>query len=167
MVAASTASSISRLLAAASEVAGTNYFFQPGTFAFIGFDGIAIANSKEAKQLKLTRKDLFLALAATFAPQPLQAPAIGPDDLSSVNFTGGTTGKPKGVMGTHRAVAYMTQIQMAEWEFPEPLRMLIATPLSHAAAAFFPGPFERSAIITMDGVGEWSTSSWGTGSVFA
>ena len=79
----------------------------------------------------------YLALAATFAPQPLQAPAIGPDDLSSVNFTGGTTGKPKGVMGTHRAVAYMTQIQMAEWEFPEPLRMLIATPLSHAAAAFF------------------------------
>jgi fatty-acyl-CoA synthase len=79
----------------------------------------------------------YLALAATFPPQPLQAPAIGPDDLSSVNFTGGTTGKPKGVMGTHRAVAYMTQIQMAEWEFPEPLRMLIATPLSHAAAAFF------------------------------
>jgi ABC-type uncharacterized transport system permease subunit len=30
-------------LAAASEVAGTNHFFQPGTFAFIGFDGIAIA----------------------------------------------------------------------------------------------------------------------------
>lgn len=30
-------------LAAAAEVAGTNQFFQPGTFAFIGFDGIAIA----------------------------------------------------------------------------------------------------------------------------
>jgi ABC-type uncharacterized transport system permease subunit len=30
-------------LAAVSEVAGTNYFFQPGTFAYIGFDGIAIA----------------------------------------------------------------------------------------------------------------------------
>lgn len=30
-------------LAAASEVSGTNQFFQPGTFAFIGFDGIAIA----------------------------------------------------------------------------------------------------------------------------
>ena len=30
-------------LAAVSEVAGTNAFFQPGTFAFIGFDGIAIA----------------------------------------------------------------------------------------------------------------------------
>lgn len=34
---------------------------------------------------------------------------------------------------------------------------------SHAAAAFFPGPFRSSAIITMDGVGEWSTSSWGVG----
>ena len=31
----------------------------------------------------------------------------------------------------------MTQIQLAEWEFPDELRMLIATPLSHAAAAFF------------------------------
>lgn len=30
-------------LAAASEVSGTNQFYQPGTFAFIGFDGIAIA----------------------------------------------------------------------------------------------------------------------------
>ncbi len=30
-------------IAAAAEVAGTNSFFQPGTFAFIGFDGIAIA----------------------------------------------------------------------------------------------------------------------------
>lgn len=34
---------------------------------------------------------------------------------------------------------------------------------SHAASAFFPSPFERSAILTMDGVGEWATSSYGTG----
>ena len=34
---------------------------------------------------------------------------------------------------------------------------------SHAASAFFPSPFERSAIITMDGVGEWATASWGRG----
>ena len=81
--------------------------------------------------------DDYLALAAGFEPQPLVAPDIGPDDIASVNFTGGTTGKPKGVMSPHRVSAYMTQIQMAEWEFPEDLRMLIATPLSHAAAAFF------------------------------
>ncbi len=35
--------------------------------------------------------------------------------------------------------------------------------LSHAASAFFPSPFSRAAILTMDGVGEWSTSSFALG----
>jgi len=34
---------------------------------------------------------------------------------------------------------------------------------SHAASAFFPSPFEEAAILTMDGVGEWATASYGTG----
>ena len=34
---------------------------------------------------------------------------------------------------------------------------------SHAASAFFPSPFEDAAIITMDGVGEWATTSIGVG----
>jgi len=34
---------------------------------------------------------------------------------------------------------------------------------SHAASAFFPGPFDRAAILTVDGVGEWSTATYGTG----
>jgi carbamoyltransferase len=34
---------------------------------------------------------------------------------------------------------------------------------SHAASAFFPSPFKEAAILTMDGVGEWTTSSYGTG----
>ncbi|TVQ65809.1 MAG: hypothetical protein EA363_13510 [Balneolaceae bacterium] len=34
---------------------------------------------------------------------------------------------------------------------------------SHAASAFFPSPFEEAAILTMDGVGEWATSSVGHG----
>lgn len=34
---------------------------------------------------------------------------------------------------------------------------------SHAASAFFPSPFERAAILTIDGVGEWSTTTVGTG----
>jgi fatty-acyl-CoA synthase len=79
----------------------------------------------------------YLALAATFEPLPLVAPDVKPDDIASINFTGGTTGKPKGVMSPYSVTASMTQIQMSEWEFPEDLRMLIPTPLSHAAAAFF------------------------------
>jgi carbamoyltransferase len=34
---------------------------------------------------------------------------------------------------------------------------------AHAAAAFFPSPFERAAFLTMDGVGEWDTASFGIG----
>lgn len=34
---------------------------------------------------------------------------------------------------------------------------------SHAASAFFPSPFEEAAVMTLDGVGEWATSSWGVG----
>lgn len=35
--------------------------------------------------------------------------------------------------------------------------------LSHAASAFYPSPFERAAILTMDGVGEWATTSLAVG----
>ena len=34
---------------------------------------------------------------------------------------------------------------------------------SHAASAFFPSPFEEAAILTLDGVGEWATASYGVG----
>lgn len=36
--------------------------------------------------------------------------------------------------------------------------------LSHAASAFYPSPFEDAAVLTMDGVGEWTTTSLATGS---
>ena len=35
--------------------------------------------------------------------------------------------------------------------------------MSHAASAFYPSPFEHAAILTVDGVGEWATSSIGRG----
>ena len=34
---------------------------------------------------------------------------------------------------------------------------------SHAASAFFPSPFDQAAILTLDGVGEWSTATFGVG----
>ena len=34
---------------------------------------------------------------------------------------------------------------------------------SHAASAFYPSPFEEAAVLTMDGVGEWSTTTIGVG----
>ena len=35
---------------------------------------------------------------------------------------------------------------------------------SHAASAFFPSPFSEAAVLTLDGVGEWETATFGTGS---
>ena len=34
---------------------------------------------------------------------------------------------------------------------------------SHAASAFYPSPYQRAAVLTLDGVGEWATASWGVG----
>ena len=34
---------------------------------------------------------------------------------------------------------------------------------SHAASAFFPSPFDEAAILTLDGVGEWTTTTMGIG----
>lgn len=34
---------------------------------------------------------------------------------------------------------------------------------SHSASAFYPSPFEEAAILCLDGVGEWDTTTWGVG----
>ena len=35
--------------------------------------------------------------------------------------------------------------------------------LAHAAAAYYPSPFDSAAVLTVDGVGEWSSLTWGVG----
>lgn len=39
--------------------------------------------------------------------------------------------------------------------------MYISHHMSHAASAFYPSPFEKAAVLTIDGVGEWASMSWG------
>ena len=77
------------------------------------------------------------AKAATYEARPLVAKELAPDHVVGITYTGGTTGKPKGVIGTASSIAAMTQVQLAEWEWPEAPAFLICTPLSHAGAAFF------------------------------
>jgi fatty-acyl-CoA synthase len=77
------------------------------------------------------------AEAAKYSPQPLVAADLPPDHIGGMAYTGGTTGKPKGVIGTVGSITTMTTIQLAEWEWPENPRFLMCTPLSHAGAAFF------------------------------
>jgi len=79
----------------------------------------------------------LVAIAAGQATGALQVADLPPDAVVSVTYTGGTTGRPKGVIGTASSMAAMTQVQLAEWEWPEAPRFLMCTPLSHAGAAFF------------------------------
>jgi len=96
--------------------------------------------------------DDLLALAAGFSPAPLDIADLDAEDISGLSYTGGTTGKPKGVMGTYRSASTMTAIQMSEWQWPDDVRYLVCTPLSHAGAAFFiPTLLRGGCIVVLPG----------------
>ena len=75
--------------------------------------------------------------AARYGSRRLRPASAAPDTPYSIAYTGGTTGRPKGVVGTYRSMSTMTAIQMSEWQWPDEMRFLCCTPLSHAGAAFF------------------------------
>ena len=77
------------------------------------------------------------AAAAGFSPRPLVVADLPPDHIIGLTYTGGTTGKPKGVIGTAGVMTTMTAIQLAEWEWPANPRFLMCAPLSHAGGTFF------------------------------
>jgi fatty-acyl-CoA synthase len=69
--------------------------------------------------------------AAVAAPANLTNQAES-EDIAYLVYTGGTTGKSKGVMLSHRSLATMTTIIAAEWEWPRPPRYAVVTPITHA-----------------------------------
>ena len=54
-------------------------------------------------------------------------------EIAFLAYTGGTTGRSKGVMLPHRALMTMTLLLFADWDWPQDIRFLAATPISHAA----------------------------------
>ena len=73
-----------------------------------------------------------MAAAAAAVPAPLEVSPRA-EDICVVGYTGGTTGRPKGVVHTHASLLAAVMMMAAEWEWPEELRLLVATPVSHAA----------------------------------
>jgi acyl-CoA synthetase (AMP-forming)/AMP-acid ligase II len=74
--------------------------------------------------------------AGSFTARPLRPPRFDGQTVDRIMYTGGTTGRPKGVVGTYRSAAAVARIQMAEWQWPDEFRFLICSPLSHAGGAF-------------------------------
>jgi len=108
----------------------------PGLTQVLTIGPVPEVVAKAAADIGRTTADLT-EVAATFTPEPLSARLLPADHMVSITYTGGTTGKPKGVIGLTQTMNTMTSIQLAEWEWPESPRFLMCTPLSHAGAAFF------------------------------
>jgi fatty-acyl-CoA synthase len=75
--------------------------------------------------------DLSGAMRHTSA-QPL-IDESDPAAISTVVYTGGTTGRPKGAAHTHRSIQTATLLMAADWDWPTETRYLATTPISHAA----------------------------------
>lgn len=73
------------------------------------------------------------ALLADVAPEPLLAGPAEPGDVAWLQYTGGTTGTPKGVMLTQAAMAQQVQSWLSSYGFPERPRYLASAPITHAA----------------------------------
>jgi fatty-acyl-CoA synthase len=70
--------------------------------------------------------------AAAFSTDPVPI-AAQPEDICNIFYTGGTTGRPKGVAHRHATIATTVLQSIAFWDWPAEVRFLIATPISHAA----------------------------------
>jgi fatty-acyl-CoA synthase len=97
--------------------------------------------------------DDLTALAAGYDPAPLVAPhGIDPETIGRLSYSGGTTGKPKAIMGSVRCFATMTHILLCEWEWPDEIRQLVCSPLSHGGGAvFMPTMVKRGSMVVLPG----------------
>ena len=77
---------------------------------------------------------LLASRFAALAPEPLISHAAS-TDIIRLAYTGGTTGKPKGVMLANRSVWMQAVLLMAARGMPPGARVLCPTPISHGAGA--------------------------------
>lgn len=90
---------------------------------------------------------ISLTTAARAAPRGPLRPQARAEDIAAIFYTGGTTGRPKGAVHRHRSLIANTLIELAEFEWPDPLRFLAVTPISHAAFAFLLPTFLRGGTV--------------------
>jgi fatty-acyl-CoA synthase len=91
----------------------------------------------------------LIALAADAPPADLTDPAlrVAMPATASISFTGGTTGGPKGVVRSQRALACSLTTMLAEWDWPPELRFLALAPLTHATGSIVPAVLLRGGCV--------------------
>lgn len=142
-------------------------------------NGVVVAAAQEERFSRKKYDPDFPIEASRFC---LETAAIGVEDLSSVAFYDNPALKFDRILKTYLSFAPRGGRSFAD-TIPGWIRRRMIIPgilrdrlgytgavyysehhLSHAASAFFLSPFETAAILTVDGVGEWATTSWGIGS---
>jgi carbamoyltransferase len=142
-------------------------------------DGEIVAAAEEERFTRRKGDPSFPVNAARFC---LREGGIGAEDLDFVAFYDKPFLKLERILETHLRVTprgFRNFVQaMPVWLreklwVPNEIRKSIGYRgevlfaehhESHAASAFYPSPYEDAAILTIDGVGEWATGSWGVGS---
>lgn len=103
-------------------------------FAEVG--AAVAAKSSSVKHLlvfgEAEQGDNLLEMASQRDVRPLQSGPAGEEDVAWLQYTGGTTGRPKGVMVPHRAMVELCKAVLTSWQLPAVPRYLVAPPITHA-----------------------------------
>ncbi len=99
-------------------------------------------------------------LMADYAGQRPKAADLGPDDIQALKFTGGSSGRPKGVVQTYRVWHTCIDLMIRSFDLDENDRNLLAAPMTHGTGTllipilarggmqvFMPQPTRPAAII--------------------
>jgi carbamoyltransferase len=141
-------------------------------------DGRIVAAAQEERFSRRKHDARFPVLAARYC---LEEAGIGAADLECVGFYDKPLLTFERLLETHLGTApkglRLYWKSMSVWLnqklwIPQEVRRELGYDVkvlfgehheSHAASAFYPSPFEEAAILTTDGVGEWTTTSFGFG----
>lgn len=91
----------------------------------------------------------LLALAADLTPKPLVSPPASPEDIVWMPYTGGTTGRSKGVMHTHQSMVNGVLGISSAWELPSVPRYLACAPITHASVLPILPTFTRGGTVVL------------------
>ncbi|MFW5836517.1 MAG: carbamoyltransferase, partial [Desulfovibrionaceae bacterium] len=144
--------------------------------------GRIVAAAQEERFSRIKHDDGFPLNAARYC---LEEGAVGMQDLAAVVFYDKPYLKFERLLETYHAFAprgltsflsampvwikeklfmrKMMNEELAKLGPGKPKTLFPEHHLSHAASAFYPSPFEEAAILTIDGVGEWATTTIGHG----
>ncbi|MCX6537593.1 MAG: carbamoyltransferase [Acidobacteria bacterium] len=162
-------------------ILGISAFYHDSAAAML-VDGEIIAAAHEERFSRKKHDASFPRLAARYV---LDEAGLAASDITCVAFYDKPFLKFERLLETYHGFApsglrsFLSAIPvwikeklfMREMLAGEFLKLGLGTPqvlfpehhLSHAASAFYPSPFDEAAILTLDGVGEWATSTIGHG----